>query len=466
MTPVSPRVRFAPSPTGFFHVGSARTVLFNWVYARQHEGTFVLRIEDTDAERNRPEWTEAILSAIRWIGCDWDEGPYFQSERGALYDAAAHRLIESGAVYYCDCTRAAIEARTGAAHIGYDGFCRDRNLGPADGRALRFRTPREGSTTVVDLIRGEPTFELSTIEDFVVVRGNGSAMFLLANVVDDIDMRITHVIRGEEHLPNTPKAQLLWKVLTDTPLPIWAHVPLLVNEKRQKLSKRRDKVALESYRDEGFIAPAMVNYLMTLGWSPTGGREIVPFAEIIEEFRLESVNSSPAFFDVKKLTAFNGEYLRAMPVAEFIAACQPWLTGGRAPWPEAAFDAGVFAAMAPLVQTRVSKLDEVPAYVDFLFLIEAPIDEGAWEKVMGTKDAVAILDGVLAAYESCPWEADALKAALEAIGESAGLKLGKAQAPVRVAITGRTIGPPLFESLVVLGRARTLERLRGARARL
>ena len=441
-------------------------MLFNWVFARQCAGTFVLRIEDTDEARNQPEWTEAILSAIRWIGCDWDEGPYFQSKRGQLYDAAARRLVERADAYFCDCTRADIEARTGAPHIGYDGFCRDRHLDRGEGRALRFRTPREGSTVVVDLIRGEPTFELSTIEDFVVVRGNGSAIFLLANVVDDIDMRITHVIRGEEHLPNTPKAQLLWRALTDTPLPVWAHVPVLVNEKRQKLSKRRDKVALESYRDEGYIAPAMVNYLMTLGWSPSGDREIVPFDQILAEFRLENVVSSPAFFDVKKLTAFNGEYLRAMPLADFIAACQPWLTPERAPWRADAFDPSAFAAMAPLVQTRVSKLEEVPGYVDFLFLASAPIDEAAWAKVMHTQEAPPILDAVSEAYATCPWEPEVLKTTLEKIGELNGLKLGKAQAPIRVAVTGRTVGPPLFESLVVLGRLRTLERLRGARARI
>jgi len=466
VTPASPRVRFAPSPTGFFHVGSARTVLFNWVFARQHDGTFVLRVEDTDAERNRPEWTEGILSAIRWIGCDWDEGPYFQSERGHLYQAAAHQLLAAGVAYYCDCTREALEARTGAGHIGYDGFCRDRDLEAGAGRALRFRTPDQGAMTVVDLIRGEPTFDLATIEDFVVVRGNGAAMFLLANVVDDIDMAITHVIRGEEHLPNTPKAQLLWRVLTDAPLPVWAHVPVLVNDKRQKLSKRRDKVALESYRDEGYLAPAMVNYLMTLGWSPPGDREIVPFDQILRDFRLEAVTSSPAFFDVKKLTAFNATYIRALSIEEFVEACRPWLEAPHAPWPADRFQPGDFAAMAPLLQTRVERLDQVPSMVDFLFLPEAPVDAAAWEKTMGTPDAATVLDGALAAYASAPWEADVLKAELEAVGDQVGLKLGKTQAPVRVAVTGRTVGPPLFEALVVLGREQTLERLRGARARL
>ena len=248
----------------------------------------MLRIEDTDTERNRPEWTDGILSALRWIGVDWDEGPEFQSARIERHQEAARSLYERGLAYYCDCTRDQIDARTkGNATPGYDGFCRDRGLEPAEGRALRFRTPREGATTVVDLIRGNPVFELRTLEDFVVLRGNGTPMFLLANVVDDIDMGITHVIRGEEHLPNTPKAQLLWEALDGGPLPTWAHVPVLVNDKRQKLSKRRDKVALEEYRDEGYLAEAMRNYLMLLGWSPKGDDEIVPWSRIVEEFRLE-----------------------------------------------------------------------------------------------------------------------------------------------------------------------------------
>jgi glutamyl-tRNA synthetase len=367
-------------------------------------------------------------------------------------------LLQNGHAYYCDCTREVVEARVGVHKVGYDGFCRDRGLEPREGRALRFRTPATGATKVLDLIRGEPTFENSSLDDFVLVRGNGATTFLLANVADDIDMRVSHVIRGEEHLPNTPKAQLLWEALNDKPPPIWAHVPVLVNEKRQKLSKRRDKVALESYREEGYLAEAMVNYLMTLGWSPPGDREIVPFDDIMRDFRIEDVNPSPAFFDVKKLTAFNGEYLRAMSVDEFTKACEPWLPSS--------WDRAVFATMAPLVQTRVERLDQVPAMVDFIFTPEAPVEDVAtWRKVMDAPDALAIIDGAIAAYESSEWEADVLKAELEMIGAAHGLKLGKAQAPVRIAVTGRTVGPPLFESLVVLGRERTLERLRAARAR-
>ncbi|GAA2217975.1 glutamate--tRNA ligase [Micromonospora olivasterospora] len=465
------RVRFAPSPTGMFHVGGARSALQNWIYAKQQGGVFVLRIEDTDAARNKPEWTEGILSALEWIGVARGsyEGPHFQSSYAAEHRAAARRLHEAGRAYYCDCTREAVQARTGSQYTGYDGFCRDRGLPPGEGRALRFRTPDEGETVVVDLIRGEPTFENKLIEDFVIARGDGSAVFLLANVVDDMTMGITHVIRAEEHLPNTPKQQLLWDALGVKP-PVWAHVPVVVNEKRQKLSKRRDKVALEAYRDEGYLADAMRNYLMLLGWAPSGDREIVPWSVIEEEFRLEEVNPSPAFFDEKKLRAFNGEYIRALPLDEFVAACRPWLAGtdtiAPPPWQPEEFDAEAFAAVAPLAQTRIAVLSEIVANVDFLFLASPLVDEAAWAKAM-KEGAAELLDAAIAAFEALqPWDAESLKAALEAVGAERGLKLGKAQAPVRVAVTGRTVGLPLFESLEVLGRERTLTRLRAARVRL
>ena len=461
-----------------FHVGGARSALQNWIYAKQHGGTFVLRIEDTDVSRNRPEWTDGILSALDWIGIARGtyEGPYFQSENAQAHRDAAGQLLRAGRAYYCDCTRDQITERAAARggataqYAGYDGFCRDRGLEPAPGRALRFRTPDEGVTTVVDLVRGEPTFENRLIEDFVIARGDGSPVFLLANVVDDISMKITHVIRAEEHLPNTPKQQLLWDALGVTP-PIWAHVPVVVNEKRQKLSKRRDKVALEAYRAEGYLADAMRNYLMLLGWAPSGDREIVPWEVIEDEFRLEEVNPSPAFFDEKKLRAFNGEYIRALSVEEFIDACQPWLTGEVAgeriaPWPAESYDPAAFAAVAELAQTRVAVLSEIIPNVDFLFLDEPAIDEAAWAKAM-KEGAADLLRAAADAFAATPdWTAESLKTALEEVGAARGLKLGKAQAPVRVAITGRSVGLPLFESLEVLGRPRTLARLHSALTRL
>ena len=309
-----------------FHVGGARSVLFNWAIALRSGGTLVLRIEDTDAARNRPEWIDGIISALSWLGIDDSqyEGPFYQSDNLDKHSAAGQRLYAQGRAYYCDCTRADVIARTGDEHRGYDGYCRDRGLGPGEGRALRFRAPDEGATVIDDLVRGETVFENSTIEDFVLARADGSILFLLANVVDDMEQRITHVIRSEEHLPNAPKQQLLWEALGHEP-PAWGHLPIVVNEKRQKLSKRRDKVALEDFREEGYLATAMRNYLMLLGWAPRGDREIVPWDEMVAEFRLEDVNPSPAFFDVKKLRAFNGDYIRALSVDEFIAASQPWL---------------------------------------------------------------------------------------------------------------------------------------------
>jgi glutamyl-tRNA synthetase len=296
------------------------------------------------------------------------------------------------------------------------------------------------------------------MEDFVIVRGDGSPLFILANVADDLEMRITHVVRAEEHLSNTPKQQLLWLALGAQP-PVWAHVPVIVNEQRKKLSKRRDKVALESYRDEGYLAEAMVNYLMLLGWAPAGGQEIMPWAEMVPQFRLEDVNSSPAFFDEKKLRAFNGEYIRALPLDDFIARCAPWVE--QIP----GYDPKVFAGVAELAQTRITVLSEITANVDFLFLDEPAEDEASWTKAM--KDPAAqILADAEQAYRDAPWEAGELKTRLEAVGAAYALKLGKAQAPVRVAVTGRTIGLPLFESLEALGRERTLARIAAARARL
>ena len=463
------RVRFAPSPTGMFHVGSARSTLFNWAVAKQSGGTFVLRVEDTDAARSRPEWTDGILSAMASLGVhEGDptfEGPYFQSANRGQHEDAAGRLFEAGRAYYCDCARDDVIARTGSQHAGYDGFCRDRGLAYEAGRALRFRTPDEGETAVVDVIRGNPVFPNSAIEDFVIARGDGSPVFLLANVVDDMDERITHVIRGEEHLPNTPKQKMLWAALGAQP-PVWAHLPVLVNEKRQKLSKRRDKVALEDFFAEGILPAAMVNYLMLLGWAPGNDEEILPFDELISRFRLDEVNSAPAFFDIKKLTAFNGEYIRALPVEEFAAACAPWLSAPTAPWAPESFDQAVFDAVAPLAQTRVAVLSEITKNVDFLFLDEPVDDEASWAKAMKPPAAEVLADARAAFATLEPWAADALKDTVEQVGLAHGLKLGKAQAPVRVATTGRTIGLPLFESLALLGRDRTLARVDAALARL
>jgi glutamyl-tRNA synthetase len=456
----TPRFRFAPSPTGSFHVGGARTALHNWALARHADGVFVLRIEDTDEARNRPEWTDGIIDALAWIGISADdphfEGPHFQSANAAAHIAAAEQLFAAGYAYYCDLTADDIQARN-AEHgtSGYDGHSRDRGLGPGPGRVLRFRVP-EGVTVVADDVRGEVRFDNATIEDFVLLRSNGTPVFLLANVVDDIEMRITHVVRAEEHLPNTPKQQMLWRALGHEP-PAWGHVPVLVNEQRKKLSKRRDKVALEQYRDDGYLADAMVNYLMTLGWTPPGDTEIVSWADVERSFRLEDVTHSPAFFDVKKLDAFNGEYIRRMAPADFLERASRELP--------TEWDRTRFAHIAPYIQQRLVTFRDVPAAVDFLFWpdgVEFAYDEVAWAKAFEPTWARPLLGDVIEAFGAVAWATDALKLAVEEIMGRYEIKLGRAQAPLRVAVTGRSVGPPLFESLEVLGRDETLRRLRRA----
>jgi len=461
-----PRFRFAPSPTGSFHVGGARTALQNWALACQLDGTFVLRIEDTDDARNRQEWTQGIIDALAWIGISTDdphfEGPHFQSAFADAHLAAATRLFDEGHAYYCDLTGEQIQERAKELDLnGYDGYSRDRGLGPDPGHVLRFRVPA-GTTVVHDLVRGDVSFDNSTIEDFVLVRGNGTPVFMLANVVDDIEMSISDVVRAEEHLPNTPKQQMLWNALGHDP-PRWAHVPVLVNEQRKKLSKRRDKVALEQYRDDGYLADAMVNYLMTLGWTPPGaeaaGSEIVSWPEIEATFRLEDVTHSPAFFDVKKLAAFNGEYIRRLPLAEFVERAGAELPPG--------WDRDRFAAIAPHIQERLTTLREVPDKVDFLFWPEGAAihyETASWDKAFGPDWAAPLIADVIETYRDAPWTADELKGRLEATMERYSIKLGKAQAPVRVAVTGRSVGPPLFESMEVLGRDETLRRLSAAAA--
>ncbi len=466
------RVRSAPSPTGYFHVGNARTALYNWFFARQSGGTFILRIEDTDRERDREAWVDGIVSALGWLGLDWDEGPVRQSERGELYREAVRDLDTAGAVYWCDCTREEIEARRlPHAPPGYDGHCRDRGLGPGLGRALRFAVPRAGVTVIEDVVRGTVNFENSSLEDFVLVKSSGAPLFVLANVVDDMAMGITHVIRGEDLLPSTPKGVLVWQALdaardrSDGGLPVFAHLPMLVNDRRQKLSKRRDEVAVENYRERGYLAPAMVNYLALLGWSPPHGREIMDLEEMVPSFNLASVNNSPAFFDTVKLTHFNEEYIRSMTPSAFVEASRPWLDNG--PWPRDAFRPAVFERIAPLVQERVRVLSEVPAWVDFLFLEHPVTDMADWAKaVSGDGEAEAVLRAASLAYASCDWEAVAIKSATTDLGKKLGLNLKKTQAPIRVAVTGRSVGPPLFESLELLGRDRVLERIHSALDRL
>jgi glutamyl-tRNA synthetase len=452
-----PRVRIAPSPTGYFHLGTGRTALFNWLFARQNGGKFILRIEDTDATRNRPEYTEGIKRALLWLGLDWDEGPYFQSERSDLYAKAIDNLLSSGALYACDCTpdQIAARAKERGGPPGYDGHCRDLGKQPGPGMLLRFRTPREGHTVFDDIIRGTVDVENARIEDFSVRKSTGDPLFILANVVDDADMAITHVIRGEEHVPNTSKYVLLWEALGYGPLPTFAHLPLILNAKRQKLSKRRDKVAMEDYRDQGYLPEAMSNYLALLGWSPGGDQEIIPLKDMISRFRLEDVNRSGAIFDEVKLQSVNSEYLRALPVEEFITRSQAWLLDRWGP-------------IAPLVQERARTLADVYTLTDFLYRSEPVCDQAEWEKgVRKSPHFAGILKAAAARYAAIDWDVASIHEATVAAGADAGVEqASKAQAPIRLAVTGRAVGPPLWESLELLGRDRTIARINAALERL
>ncbi|HYI60529.1 MAG TPA: glutamate--tRNA ligase [Acidimicrobiales bacterium] len=488
----APIVRFAPSPTGYLHVGGAHSALANWMVARRSGGTFRLRIEDTDAERNRPELVENVLDMLRWLGLDWDGDPVHQSDRRDEHHRTALEMAERGLAYWCDCTTEQVQARAKerGGPPGYDGHCRDRELEPGEGRALRFRVP-EGRTGWTDLVRGEVTFDNTSLEDFVLLRSNGSPVFLLVNALDDAAMGITHVIRGEDHVNGTPKYLMILRALGLPEPEAFAHMPLLVNESRKKLSKRRDDVSVADYRAEGFLPEAMVNYLALLGWGPPDGVEVRPVAEIVPLYDLAEVNPSPAFFDRRKLLHVNGEWIRGLDVDDFVARAAEFLPAGDEPL-------AALRALAPLVQERVKTLAEVPDLVDFLWLEEPDVDQAAWDKAMVRGRAAGeVLDGALAELRSLAatgdrdegagatgtgdeaagptggWTAEALSAAVERVAADVGLvnaegrpQVGKAQAPIRVAVTGRSVGPPLWESLVVLGAERTLARLAAARERL
>lgn len=465
------RFRFAPSPTGYLHVGNARAALFNWLEARRTGAEFLLRVEDTDRERSSSELVQNILDSLRWLGLDWDGDIVFQADHLDAHTAAAHRLLDQGQAYWCDCTGEQVQARAKerGGPPGYDGFCRDRGLVRSEATALRFRCPDDGTTAFTDLVRGEVTFENKTLEDFVLLRSSGLPVFLLSNALDDAAMGITHVVRGEDHVPGTPKYLLLRDALDLGRPEVFAHLPMLVNEGRKKLSKRKDSVSVQDFADAGYLPEAMVNHLALLGWGPKDGVEVRPIEEIVDLFRLTDVTPSPAFFDVKKLQAFNADKLRALSTEEFVARATPFLTR---PGADAAL-----ASLAPMVQERVRVLTEVEPMVAFLLDGPLEVDEASWDKAMVQgKAAPEMLDATVAQLDALgegDWTADGVRAAVEAAAVAVGLvnaegqaQLSKAQGPVRVATTGRSVGPPLFEALEALGRARTLDRLREARARL
>ncbi len=471
MTSAPPRLRFAPSPTGYLHVGNARTALFNWLEARRTGGEMLLRVEDTDRDRSSSELVENVLASLRWLGLDWDGEIVFQADNLDAHHEAAMQLLAEGKAYWCDCTAEQVQARAKerGGPPGYDAFCADRGLARSDATALRFRVPDEGTTSFSDLIRGDVSFENRTIEDFVLLRSNGLPVFLLSNALDDHAMDVTHVVRGEDHVPGTPKYLLIREALGLGRPEVFAHLPMLVNEQRKKLSKRKDAVSVQDFADRGFLPEAMVNHMALLGWGPKDCVEIRPLDEIVGLFRLEDVTSSPAFFDEKKLQAFNADWLRSLPLDDFLKRAEPFVTRG-----QAGMDA--LEQLGPLVQERVRLLPEAEGMVAFLVDEPVQIDEGSRAKAMLDKQgapspvAVAMLAAVVPLLDAVePWTAPGIQQAVEDAAREAGLvnaegqpQLSKAQAPVRVATTGNTVGVPLWEGLEALGRERTIARLRAA----
>ena len=453
------RTRFSPAPTGYLHVGGARSALFCWLAARHNEGEVLLRVEDTNAELYRPEYLDNLLRTFEWLGLGFDGETVYQSKRAERYAAVTAHLVDTGRAYGCDCTTEVMKERTKGS--GYDGHCRDRGLVPGPGVAVRFRVPDEGVTEFDDIVRGHVVFEHDKIDDFIVQRADGSAVFFVPNAVDDLDMEITHVVRGDDLLNTVPKVLLIRRHMEGgdrIPEPIYAHLPLIVNEKRKKLSKRRDDVSVEDYKDRGYLPEAMCNYLAVLGWGPPDGIEIRPREEIVELFRLEDVVPSSAFFDKQKLDHFNAHYLRALSPVEAIAAAGPWLD------PELGSELN---DLAPHIQERARTLQEFGEMAAFLVGDSVEVDEASWAKgVEKLAAAGAILDSATKAYAEADWVPETLHAITQGIAEEHGLGLSKAQSPIRVAVTGRTVGPPLFESLVALGRDRTLKRIAAARTRL
>ena len=471
----APRVRFSPAPTGPLHVGAARTALFNWLFARHEAGTFILRIEDTDVARSRPEWIEGIQETLAWLGLDWDEGPVLQSVRFELYHAAADRLLAEGSAYECYCTEEEVRARNEAARAagrtpGYDGHCRDlsadqRAALAAEGRprSLRFRTPDDGTSVFTDLIRGEVSVEWGTIPDFVIVRSDGTPLFFLANAVDDIEMAITHVIRGEDLLDTTHRVLALRAALGATDRPSYAHLPLIVGADRAKLSKRHGAVALEEFRDTGYLAEAVLNYLALLGWGPEDGREVLDRDELIAEFDLGRVVHSPAFFDHQKLDWMNGEWIRRLDLDELERCVLPT---ARARFGDR-LDPDVLRDALRIGQERAATLDALVEQTDFLFVDETAfaIDPESWARLEKADRAAEILDAVIEHVENCPWNRSE-DLDVRPVFEKLGIKPRKAMHVIYTAVEGRAAGLPLFDSMYLLGRERTLRRLRAARERL
>ena len=462
------RCRFAPAPSGSLHVGNVRSALFSWLFARHQDGVFVLRLEDTDASRVTEEAVRGVLDDLAWLGVDWDEGPYRQSQRGEIYREHAVRLLADGAAYRCYCTKDELEARSKAARErgeapGYDGHCRDLTDEQvaayiAEGRAsvVRFRMP-DHEWVVDDVVKGRVRFAAGQLRDFVLVRSDGSPVFLLAVAVDDMLMGITHVVRGDDLLASAPRNAAVIEALGGRP-PRYAHVPQVLGPDRQPLSKRHGSTSVESFREQGFLPEAMVNYLALLGWSPGDDREILSRDELVAAFDLERVSSNPAAFDTEKLTWMNTHYVQTLEEDDLAARCLHFLTEeGLMPDP-----AELRAAM-PLVRERMKTLTDAPELLRFLFTDDIELTDKA--QALVAKAPPGYLTRVAAALQDLePWEADRIQAALDALAAAEGLNRTKAFQPVRAAVTGSNVSPPLPESLALLGKPHTVGRLRNVAA--
>lgn len=494
MTDPSIRVRFCPSPTGNLHVGNVRTALFNWAFARHAGGTFVFRVEDTDAARDSEDSYLGLLDALRWLGLDWDEGPevggeygpYRQSQRLPFYAEVVEGLRSSGHTYDCYCSHEELEQRREAARAagrpsGYDGHCRELSAAQlatyvAESRVpvLRFRMP-DTEICFPDLVRGDITFEPEHVPDYVIVRANGSPLYTLTNPVDDAAMGITHVLRGEDLLSSTPRQLPLHRALGELGIgtgvvPAYGHLPFVMGPGNRKLSKKLSKRdpggGLLTYRELGFLPEGLLNYLALLGWSIGGDRELFTLNEMAAEFRIERVNPNPAQFDLKKCEAINGLKLRTLAVDDLAERLVPYLQAtGALPEPVTPQQRSLLRAAAPLVQERMSVLSEGAQMLHFLFVedVNLEVDPGDAAKVLTPdgSEVIAVARAALADLER--WETAGIESVLrDVLVEQRGLKPKNAFSPVRVAVTGRRVSPPLFESLALLGRERSLARLDAA----
>ena len=455
--------RFPPSPTGFLHVGGARTALFNWLYARHTGGRFVLRFEDTDIERSTQQSVDAILDSMAWLGIDWDEGPYFQSERLPVYREHLQQLLDTGQAYYCTCSPEEIEAmrREATARGGkprYDGRCRDKQRPASDDAVIRFKAPVTGTTMVDDRVKGPIAFQNNELDDFIICRSDGMPMYNLAVVVDDITMGINTIIRGDDHVNNTPKQILLYKAL-GAPLPLFAHVPMVLGNDRSRLSKRHGAMSVTEYREMGYLPDAMLNYLVRLGWSH-GDQEFFTRQGLIEKFSLGNIGKSAGIFDTAKLLALNAEHIREAQPEDLVAPLQPFLKAHNVALP----DNHLMEMVITTLQPRSKTLVEMAAGALFYFQSPIVYEDKAAAKFLkpSALEPLQQLTTALTQIES--FDEDQIESAFVQTMETTGLKLGKIAQPVRVALSGKTVSPGIFEMIRVLGREETLTRINQALA--